>query len=368
MATSATTLRRLLILAALASACGGGDLTLPNEGEPAVVERAHGDLQNGTVGEALGDSLVVEVQDRFENPVAGVTVTWVAEGGGSVDPAESVTGADGRAFTRRVLGALPSTYFTIASVEGLESPATFRSTALSARLVFTSTLPAIAVSGEPLSPQPELRLEDADGTPIAREGVVVTVADRVGRRLARRRHIRPQRCRGPGGVHRSGHSGLAGHAAPDLRGRGLRAGDVAADRAGRGGADVHRAGGRQRTDRRRRRAGADRSVGPGARRGRQPAERHPGHVHRDRRRRQRGRQHAGDRRERRGHGGRVAARSGRGRQRAVCRRVGAGSGGQSGGLHGDRDARRHQRGAEHRQRGRPRPSRRRAGRAPRRSP
>ena len=175
MATSATTLRRLLILAALTSACGGGDLTLPNQGEPAVVLEAHGNLQNGTVGEALGDSLVVEVQDRFETPVAGVTVTWVAEGGGSVDPAESVTGADGRAFTRRVLGALPSTYFTIASVEGLESPATFRSTALSARLVFTSALPAIAVSGEPLSPQPELRLEDADGTPIAREGVVVTV-------------------------------------------------------------------------------------------------------------------------------------------------------------------------------------------------
>jgi Invasin, domain 3/Filamin/ABP280 repeat/Bacterial Ig-like domain (group 1) len=176
----ALSLRLLPVLAALASACGGGDLTLPNEGQPALLEISRGNLQNGTVGEALGDSLVVRVLDRFGDPVAGVTVIWSAVNGGTVSPEQSVTSADGRAGTRRVLGAQPTNYVTLATVEGLEEPATFTATALTARLVITSQLPAIAVSGVPLSPQPELRLEDADGTPIAREGVVVTVQILVG--------------------------------------------------------------------------------------------------------------------------------------------------------------------------------------------
>ena len=175
MARSTSAFRLALTLAALTSACGGDDLTLPNEGEPAEVEIFRGDRQNGTVGEELGDSLVVEVTDRFGNPVGGVAVTWSAEGGGSVDPGQSTTGINGRAGTIRVLGPQPTTYFTIATVEGLTEPVTFTSTGLAARLVITSQLPAIAISGEPLSPQPALRLEDADGTPIAREGVIVTV-------------------------------------------------------------------------------------------------------------------------------------------------------------------------------------------------
>jgi adhesin/invasin len=170
-----TTLRLALLLAALVPACGGDNLTLPDEGEPAVIEVARGDHQNGTVGEVLGDSLVVEVTDRFGGPVGGVTVIWSAERGGSVDPQASITAVDGRAGTRRVLGPQPDTYFTVATVEGLSDPARFTSTALAAKLVFTSELPAIAVSGVPLSPQPTLRLQDADGTPIAREGVTVTV-------------------------------------------------------------------------------------------------------------------------------------------------------------------------------------------------
>jgi adhesin/invasin len=173
MARSTSALRLALTLAALA--CGGDDLILPNEGEPAEVEIFRGDRQNGTVGEALGDSLVVKVTDRFGNPVGGAPVTWSAEGGGSVDPTESITATDGRAGTQRVLGTQPTTYFTVATVEGLVDPVTFMSTGLAARLVLTSALPAIAVSGVPLSPQPTLRLEDVDGTPVARADVVVTV-------------------------------------------------------------------------------------------------------------------------------------------------------------------------------------------------
>jgi hypothetical protein len=174
MALRTSTLRLTLALAVLGSSCGGDDLTLPNAGEPAKVEIIRGNDQDGTVGEALGDSLVVEVTDPFGNPVMGTVVTWSAEGGGSVDPAETTTTADGRAGTARTLGPQPSTYFTDATVEGLPG-VTFRSTGLGARLVITSEIPAIAVSGVPLSPQPTLRLEDVDGTPIARADVIVTV-------------------------------------------------------------------------------------------------------------------------------------------------------------------------------------------------
>lgn len=170
-----SSLRFALSLATLTFACGGDDLTLPSEGEPAAMEIADGDRQNGTVGEALGEELVVLVTDRFGDPVADVVVRWTAEGGGAVDPAESTTDAGGRASTRRILGAEPTTYFTIATVEGLSEPVTFTSTGLTARLVITSRLQALAVSGVPLDPQPALQLQDADGTPIAREGVVVTV-------------------------------------------------------------------------------------------------------------------------------------------------------------------------------------------------
>jgi Bacterial Ig-like domain (group 1)/Filamin/ABP280 repeat len=173
--TSAFRLAPVLAALALALACGGGDLTLPNAGEPAEIEILGGDRQNGTVGEALGESLVVKVTDRFRNPVVGTVVTWSAEGGGSVDPVESVTGPDGQAGVTRILGPQPTTYFTLARVEALPDPVTFMSTGLAARLVLTSALPAIAVSGVPLSPQPTLRLEDVDGTPIARADVIVTV-------------------------------------------------------------------------------------------------------------------------------------------------------------------------------------------------
>jgi adhesin/invasin len=174
MASKLPIARFALMFAALASACGGDNLTLPDQGEPAEVEILGGNQQNGTIGEALADSLVVEVRDGFRNPVAGVTVTWSAEGGGSVDPVESLTGPDGRAGTVRVLGPQPSTYFTFATVAGLPAAVRFTSTGFAARLVITSVIPAIAVSGVPLSPQPTLQLQGADGSAIAREGVIVT--------------------------------------------------------------------------------------------------------------------------------------------------------------------------------------------------
>jgi adhesin/invasin len=162
----------------LLAACGGGDLTLPNEGQPSALTVARGNNQSGTIGEALIDSLVVRVTDGFDDPVAGVTVVWSAETGGTVDPATSVTSADGYASTERVLGPAVGTYVTRAQVTGVADPpepVVFTTTGVAARLSFVAEPPATAATGVTLDPQPVLQLQDASGEDIARGDVVVTV-------------------------------------------------------------------------------------------------------------------------------------------------------------------------------------------------
>ena len=176
MVTARFTRLCCLALLAAALACGGDDLTLPNEGQPAEIEVVRGNGQNGTVGEPLADSLVVQVQDRFGNPVAGAEVSWRAEGGGTVDPSVSVTDAGGRAGTQRILGPQPGTYTTVAAVADLpDAPVVFTTTAVAATLSLVTQPSASASAGVPFERQPVLQLLDQAGDPIARAGVVVTV-------------------------------------------------------------------------------------------------------------------------------------------------------------------------------------------------
>jgi hypothetical protein len=171
-----------VLLAGLA-ACGSGDLGLPNQGQPSAIQVVRGDRQSGTVGQALGDSLVVRVVDSFGSPVAGVEVTWTAETGGSVSPPATMTSSDGRAAAERVLGPELGTYVTTAALVGASDapePAVFTTIGVAARLAFTVTPPATATSGVPLDPAPALQLLDAAGSELAREGVVVTAQILVG--------------------------------------------------------------------------------------------------------------------------------------------------------------------------------------------
>jgi hypothetical protein len=153
----------------------GDDLVLPNEGLPANLVILDGDRQNGTVGQALPESLVIRVTDRFNDPVQGAVVTWTPDNG-SVNPATSTTDASGRASTTRILGLQPGTYTTQVTVTGFTGkPAVFFTTGLAAQLSFVTQPGAIATSGSPLDPQPVLQLSDPEGNPIARGGVAVTV-------------------------------------------------------------------------------------------------------------------------------------------------------------------------------------------------
>jgi PKD repeat protein len=70
------------------AACGGEDLTLPSEGEPAKIEIKAGNGQDGPVKSML-QPLVVRVTDTQGRPVESVTVEFVLQedgGGGTVTP------------------------------------------------------------------------------------------------------------------------------------------------------------------------------------------------------------------------------------------------------------------------------------------
>ena len=86
---------------------------------PAAIAVASGGGQEGMPGDALGEPVVVRVEDGGGSPVAGATVTFsAAEGHGSADPAAAVTDVDGLATTTWTLGDAPGAQSLTASVVG----------------------------------------------------------------------------------------------------------------------------------------------------------------------------------------------------------------------------------------------------------
>ena len=156
-----------------------------NVDPPAVatdIEMLDGDQQTGTVGELLPNPLVVLVTDESGNPVEGVSVTWSAQGG-TVTPATSTTGSNGRASVQRTLGPDVGEQTTTASASGLTgSPVTFTSIAaagpLPGGLAITTNPPVSALSGEVFDPvvQPAVVLRDGSGNPVAGAPVTASVA------------------------------------------------------------------------------------------------------------------------------------------------------------------------------------------------
>jgi hypothetical protein len=78
-----------------------------------------GDDQTSVLDSPLPDSLVVRAADQYGNGVPGVTVTWTANGGGSVSPASTTTRANGETKTQRTLGSSIGASATSATAAGL---------------------------------------------------------------------------------------------------------------------------------------------------------------------------------------------------------------------------------------------------------
>jgi adhesin/invasin len=166
-----------LAAAALLS-CGGDDLVLPGEGEPAAITIVQGNGLTGRVGEALAEPLIVEVLDGVDRPVAGATVV-IDLSGALAEPDTISTDAEGRASAEITLGSEVGEATGAARVVAPETPAeveaSFTVMALAASadgLVGVSgdgqTGPAGTVLPGPLV----VEVTDAFGNPI--EGVPIT--------------------------------------------------------------------------------------------------------------------------------------------------------------------------------------------------
>ena len=146
-----------------------------------------GDDQTAPAGTALSQPLVVQVSDAFGNPIAGVTISWAAEGGGSVSEGSNQTDADGRASVQRTLGPTAGIQTTTATSEGLAgSPVTFTHTATAgsaAGLSIVSGNEQTAQAGTELPGDLVVRLVDAAGNGVPGAAVTWVVGTGGGRVL-----------------------------------------------------------------------------------------------------------------------------------------------------------------------------------------
>jgi PKD repeat protein len=144
-----------------------------------------GDDQTAPAGTALSQPLVIQVSDAFGNPIAGVPISWAAEGGGSVSEAFNQTDADGRASVQRTLGPTAGIQTTMATSEGLAgSPVTFTHTATAgsaAGLSIVSGNEQTGQAGTELPGDLVVRLVDAAGNGVPGAAVTWVVGTGGGR-------------------------------------------------------------------------------------------------------------------------------------------------------------------------------------------
>jgi hypothetical protein len=111
-------------------------------GNASSIAKVSGDSQIGAPGTALPSPLVVQLRDATATPVSGATVSFsVTAGGGSVSPANAVTGSNGQASATLTLGPSAGTNTVSATAAGFGS-VNFSATAIQGTL-FTTQTPAL---------------------------------------------------------------------------------------------------------------------------------------------------------------------------------------------------------------------------------
>jgi hypothetical protein len=160
-------------------ACGGEDLVLPSEGEPASITLLQGNGQSGRVGEELPQPLIFQVVDATGRPVIRATVVIELDGGAEALPDTVSTGDDGRASVDVMLGPTVGPASGLARVltqEDQRSVETeFNVIALAASangIALESGANQTAPAGQPLPEALVVRVTDAFGNAIA--GVPIT--------------------------------------------------------------------------------------------------------------------------------------------------------------------------------------------------
>jgi len=169
----------------LGSTIGTQTLTFSTTGVPSVSATATGtagaaslivpvtdQFQLSVVNRAVTVVPRVKVTDLFGNPIAGVTVTFEAEGGGSVTGATPTTGADGTATLGSwTIGPEVVEYTLRARIVG-GTVATFTARGIPATFTVAGGNGQSANAGTAVAAAPAVRAGRDDGTPIA--GALVT--------------------------------------------------------------------------------------------------------------------------------------------------------------------------------------------------
>ncbi|MES2123155.1 MAG: Ig-like domain-containing protein [Gemmatimonadota bacterium] len=125
---------RSLIVASLLAAAGCGTTTDANS--DVTLTATAGNLQTGTVSQALAVPLTIKATDALGAALQGITIDWsVASGGGSVSPASSVTGLNGLATTTLTLGSAAGPNTVKATLRGSSRSVVFTETAQMALII-----------------------------------------------------------------------------------------------------------------------------------------------------------------------------------------------------------------------------------------
>jgi hypothetical protein len=148
-------------------------------GPVSTMSRQQGDHQSGQTGTVLPESLIVRLADDFGNPVSGVGVTWTAADG-SVSPGAVLSDDGGLARAEWTLGITVGGQTATAHLDPIPgTEVDFSATATPGPpsiLAIAVQPPDLATVGTPFTRHPVIQVEDANGTPVAVPGIVVTAA------------------------------------------------------------------------------------------------------------------------------------------------------------------------------------------------
>jgi hypothetical protein len=138
-----------------------------------------GDNQSGTVGSALANPLVVQVNDQSGNAMSGVAVTFaVSVGGGSLGTTSATTGGNGQASTTWTLGTTAGAQRVTATVSGISTAVPFNATATAEPAVSLSLASGNGQNGFPntaLNNPIVVGVRDQHGNGVAGETVAFSV-------------------------------------------------------------------------------------------------------------------------------------------------------------------------------------------------
>lgn len=140
-----------VVLTLVCFACHDAPITVPARGHIAI---ASGNAQRGAPGEPLGQPLVAVVRNQMGAPMPGVRVTWHADDGGGIAPAEGVTDEAGSVSATWTLGADPAPHRARAVADGYDAVEFTASTAdqLPLDIIQPLTLQTYDGSGQTVHP------------------------------------------------------------------------------------------------------------------------------------------------------------------------------------------------------------------------